>query len=148
MRHDDLWRIFRRLLILFVLTSCLFVATSPMHERILAATCLSCDENRYTCDMSCDLAFESCQINTSYSYCLFQWETCKDNCYGTYSNCLNFCTFNEPPPGGGGGSQGCSGQFKTPCQQACYAAKLDCIRSGSGTTCGEDFTACMNGCCR
>ncbi|SRR6266851_2496972 len=141
-------KVFQRLLILCFLCGCLFVLSTPLHVRVFAEACATCDANRNSCYMTCTSNYNDCSSNGTYDpngYCAALRSGCNNDCDSSYGNCLAFCTFQDPPSGGGGSGTSC-GQGRTSCELSCRNERLDCFQTG-GTTCGEDYTACMNGCC-
>jgi hypothetical protein len=148
MYRPEYQKLFQRLLILAILGGCLFVLTSSLHRRVLAATCQSCDESRYGCMTNCSTQHWYCVNGSTYSQqqCDEFKQLCVDGCQNNYSSCLNFCTFREDTPGGGGGGGGSCGLGRTPCELSCRDARAQCVAEG-GTTCGADYSDCMNACC-
>ena len=145
MFRTELRRLVQRFVILFFLLGCLAVLSSPLHVRVLAELCQTCDENRYNCYVACSNTYESClDAGNPWITCEVQYQECGDGCDNTYSSCLNFCDFREGGGGGGGGG-GC-GRQRTPCERACHDARAECVQNG-GTTCGQEYTDCMNACC-
>lgn len=148
MHQSDYLRVAQRFLILVFLSGCLFVLSSPLHVRVLAATCESCDENRYLCLNPCSTQYNACVSSGNYSqdYCNSQYNACYSTCQTAYSSCLTFCTWQDGSSGGGGGGGGTCGQQRGTCGADCAAAKHQCIDEGWGD-CGQEYTGCMNACC-
>jgi hypothetical protein len=116
-------------------------------------TCSACDSNNVTGQSNCggsrDSCLNACQQGDTVcqNNCWNSYYTCSNNTWNTYDNCLygfldnsGLCAITNqqgtpPPPGRG----------RTPCDFACRDQMLDC-RQNDGTTCGEDYNACVLSC--
>jgi hypothetical protein len=125
MRGKRNWRLVRRLTLLAALAVFAAALTLPSQVAAVAELCVQCDENFYVCHV----------VNGG------NYTTCRQQ----YDECLVFCEFRGPSGGGGGGTPDC-GRGRTACEQSCYSQKQDCMESES-ETCGEEYQACMEGCC-
>ena len=144
-------KLFRRLLILCFLCACLFVLSTPLHVRVLAATCDECDSNFGACLSPCYFQHEDCIANmsntgNSQAFCDQQYSNCQDGCFTTYTHCLDLCTFRDPNTGQDTGSRNICGHSRSSCELACNDAEHQCAQSG-GTDCGTTYQDCMVQCC-
>ena len=141
MMTSTIARISRKLVILCMLTGCLFFLNSSEVVNA-AADCATCDATHGTCLTTCLAQRAFCSLNQSEAACAQAYLICVSNCNAPYVVCIQGCV---GPGGGGGGGNGC-GRGRTPCEMNCASLIQGCVQGG-GVTCAEDYQACMQGCC-
>lgn len=145
-------RVFIKALTLAVLGGCTFFFATP---RIVVGEdiyCESCEGSYFAAVANCEAQLTACMMSYDQSYCEAQEIQCLVNAGQGRDGCASGCAWR--PTSGGGGHM-----TKTPCQQACYAARVDCHQNGSpdiedclnsGETiiwcCHQPFLDCMAGC--
>lgn len=134
-------RIVWRLAMLATLTGCLLFFTSDRNSVTAFATCTTCDTNYSICEGNCHTDYNNCRINNPDSYCLPILNSCRDGCFSTYAGCIGTCSFDS-----GGISNPACGRGRTQCELDCMDGRQDCVANG-GTTCGQDYQSCVEGCC-
>lgn len=145
MMRQELRVVCLRLAILGVLLGCVVFTCLPRTPtRAQVNYCTYCDTNFATCGGYCNSDYDDCiSRGGSEATCGAARDVCRDDCRSTYRFCLDGCQLSGGS--GGGGASGC-GRGRTSCELDCYAAKQDCMDNG-GDTCGEEYQACMDGCC-
>jgi hypothetical protein len=140
-------KLYGKLLTLGILAACLWFFTTS-RPAYAFASCESCSENFYYASYQCDIG--NWPVSSS-------WEDCMREARATRDSCLNWCDFAGPGGGGGAGSQS---RTKTPCMQACHAARSecrtnqgipdveDCLATGESAIfcCHQAFSDCMSNC--
>jgi hypothetical protein len=132
-------------LALLISAFAVLLQTSLPSARAVAG-CSTCDTTYQACWGPVLHDYEECvnSGNHTEEYCAGVRDFGLTHCRQMYEMCLSSC---EPDGGGtgGGGGGGC-GRGRTACELSCTDAKHDCVSNG-GDTCGEEYNACMAGCC-
>lgn len=157
MEHRSSWRrLGWRLSILAIL--CASVVYLGADSKVLAdmnTPCYQCDQNTVnslsTCSANLNSCLQDCQTNHPNDpfcpdQCNNNYDTCTNNTWNTYDNCLygfldnsGLCEITT------GGGTVVSGKGRTPCDNACKDQMLDC-RANGGTDCGAEFNDCKLSC--
>lgn len=159
-------RLLPKFLILFVLGCLLFVPLENDTHAVFVS-CNTCVNNHNSALTQCDIARDTCKntCDATGGGGYGDVPTCKAACDNTHNTCYFNAGMNEGDcfldcvPGGGGGGTG-GGLTKTPCVNACYAARLscygnqgvpdaeDCILEGNPypICCYNQFQECLAGC--
>lgn len=160
MRRKTKLRLSLMFTIIATVLCCLFLVTPPKTVQATFASCATCEANHNTALTQCDISRETCRASCApgdsicTSACDNAWNQCRFSAGMNETDCFLTCV-----PGGGGGGTG-GGLTKTPCVNACYAARLqcfgnhgipdaeECINEGNSyaVCCYNAFQECLAGC--